>query len=96
VQPVFEAIASSANRLIGGFSTAVFRFVDGVSYLAAFTATHPAADEALTAAFPQRLADFPPFEGIRGGEAMQIADSDSGASPRSGISRDCAVTAACS
>ena len=28
VQPVFEAIAASANRLIGGFSTAVFRFVD--------------------------------------------------------------------
>ncbi len=31
VQPVFEAIAASANRLIGGFSTAVFRFVDGIA-----------------------------------------------------------------
>ena len=30
VQPVFEAIAASADRLIGGFSTAVFRFVDGM------------------------------------------------------------------
>ena len=30
VQPVFEAIAASANRLIGGFSTAVYRFVDGI------------------------------------------------------------------
>ena len=28
VQPVFAAIAASANRLIGGFSTTVFRFVD--------------------------------------------------------------------
>ena len=28
VQPVFEAIVASANRLIGGFSTAMFRFVD--------------------------------------------------------------------
>jgi GAF domain-containing protein len=39
VQPVFEAIAASANRLIGGHSTAVSRFVDGVAHLAAFT-TH--------------------------------------------------------
>ena len=46
VQPVFEAIATSANRLLGGFSTAVFRFVDGVSHLAAFTPTTPAADDA--------------------------------------------------
>ena len=44
VQPVFEAIANSANRLLGGFSTAVFRFVDGVAHLAAFTPTNPAAD----------------------------------------------------
>ena len=29
VQPVFEAIVASANRLIGGSSTAVFRFIDG-------------------------------------------------------------------
>src|SRR4051794_33145863 len=36
LQPVFEAIATSANRLIGGFSTAVFRFVDDVCYLEAF------------------------------------------------------------
>src|SRR5262245_58562258 len=28
VQPVFEAIAASANRLIGGHSAAVFRFID--------------------------------------------------------------------
>src|SRR5207253_5512293 len=41
VQPVFEAIATSANRLIGGFSTAVLRFIDGVAHLAAFTPTNP-------------------------------------------------------
>src|SRR5437868_15504483 len=28
VQPVFDAIASSANRLIGAFSTAVHRVID--------------------------------------------------------------------
>ncbi len=60
VQPVFEAIATSANRLIGGFSTAVFRFVDGVSHLAAFTPTNPAADEILKASFPRPLAEYQP------------------------------------
>ena len=77
VQPVFEAIATSANRLIGGFSTAVFRFVDGVSYLAAFTPTNPAADEVLKALFPQPLADFPAFELVRKGEAVQFPDTES-------------------
>src|SRR6202049_3977609 len=77
VQPVFEAIATSANRLIGGYSTAVFRFVDGVSHLAAFTPTHPAADEVLKASFPRPLAEFfQPFELALKGEAVQIADTE--------------------
>src|SRR5215472_7664220 len=37
VQPVFDAIAASANRLIGGFSTAVYRFVDDIVHLVSFT-----------------------------------------------------------
>jgi GAF domain-containing protein len=76
VQPVFEAIASSANRLIGGFSTAVFRFVDGASHLAAFTPTHPAADKTLTARFPRPLAEFRPYELVHDGKAVQIADTE--------------------
>ncbi len=76
VQPVFEAIAISANRLIGGHSTAVLRFVDGVSHLAAFTPTSPAADEVLKASLPRPLADFPPFEWLRKGEAVQVADAE--------------------
>src|SRR5258707_1347185 len=76
VQPVFEAIATSANRLIGGYSTAVLRFVDGVSHLAAFTPTNPAADEALEASFPRPLAEFPPFELVREGEAAQVIDTE--------------------
>src|SRR6266404_6251558 len=76
VQPVFEAIATSANRLIGGFSTAVFRFVDGMTHLVAFTRTHQAADDVLKSAFPRRLADFPPFEWVREGEVAQIADAE--------------------
>src|SRR5215470_9910594 len=35
VQPVFEAIAASANRLIGGFSGSVYRFHDGMAHVAA-------------------------------------------------------------
>jgi GAF domain-containing protein len=76
VQPVFAAIAASANRLIGGFSTAVFRFVDGVSHLAAFTPTHPAADEILRTSFPRPLAEFQPFELAYKGEPVQIADTE--------------------
>ncbi len=77
MQPVFEAIASSSNRLIGGFSTAVFRFVEDFVHLAAFTSTGTTADEALRASFPMRLADFPPFGLIGQGEATQVIDTES-------------------
>src|SRR5260370_686592 len=77
VQPVFDAIATSANRLIGGHSTGVLRFVDGVSHLSAFTPTNPAADEALEASFPRPLAEFPPFELVREGAAAQVLDTES-------------------
>lgn len=62
VQPVFEAIAASANRLLGGFSTAVFRFIGEMAHLEAFTPTNPAADKVLKAGFPSPLAAFEPFE----------------------------------
>ena len=52
VQPVFEAIVANANRLIGGFSTAVYRFVDGIVHLAAFTPINPAADEDVESRVP--------------------------------------------
>src|SRR6266851_1618093 len=70
VQPVFDAIATSANTLIGGFSTAVFRFIDGVSHLAAFTPTDPAADEILKASFPRPLAEVQSFESASNGEPV--------------------------
>src|SRR5690349_17827627 len=52
VQPVFDAIAHRANRLIRGFSTAVYRVIDDIVHIVAFTPTNPEADEALRAAFP--------------------------------------------
>jgi len=76
VQPVFEAIATTANRLIGGFSTAVFRFVDGVSHLAAFTPTSPAADEILKTSFPRPVAGYQAFELAQAGETVQITDTE--------------------
>src|SRR6185369_7830868 len=42
VQPVFEAIAESAKRLLGSFTAVVTRVVDGVIHLAASTAGYEA------------------------------------------------------
>ena len=76
VQPVFEAIASSANRLIGGFSTAVHRVIDDIIHLVAFTPTNPESDEALKAAFPRHRSEVPPVALVENGETAQIADAE--------------------
>src|SRR6266851_1336788 len=88
VQPVFEAIATSANRLIGGYSTAVLRFIGDALHLAAFTPTNAAADEALKATFPRPIAEFPPFLLVRDGETVQFADTESEDVP--GVNRELA------
>jgi hypothetical protein len=75
VQPVFTAIAISANRLLAAYSTAVFRFIDGMAYLTAFTPTNPAADEVLQASFPSPLTDFEPFKLAQSGKPVQAADA---------------------
>jgi GAF domain-containing protein len=74
VQPVFEAIAQSANRLLGGFSTAVFRFVDHVAHLAAFTPTTPAADRVLQSSYPMPPPNFEQFELAKKGQPVQTPD----------------------
>ena len=77
VQPVFEAIASSANRLIGGFSTAVYRVMSTTVHLAAFTPTDEAGDEALKAFFPRSLdGDALHFQALRNGRVVQIPDTE--------------------
>src|SRR6202035_2892283 len=76
-QPVFEAIAASSNRLIGGFSTAVLRFVGDELHLAAFTPVNPQADEVLKATFPRPVSEFPHFMLVRDGETQQFADTES-------------------
>jgi two-component system NtrC family sensor kinase len=87
VQPVFEAIVRSANTLIGGFSSTVFRFIDGVGHLKAFTPTTPAADEVLRATFPLPVSDFQPFQMAQAGEATQIADTETLSNEILGIAR---------
>src|SRR3981189_815530 len=57
VQPVFAAIVANADRMIGGFSTAVYRFVGCMVHLAAFTPIDPASDEILKSPFPHPIAE---------------------------------------
>jgi PAS domain S-box-containing protein len=78
VQPVFEAIAVSANRLMGGFSGAVFRFIDGIAHLAAFTPTTPEADDVLKKTFPMPVANLLTQQNVLNGETNQIADTEAG------------------
>lgn len=76
VQPVFEAIAASAKRLLGGFSTTVLRFIGDELHLVAYTPTDPAADETLKTSFPRLLAEFPTFALVRNGATVQFADTE--------------------
>ncbi|MGY4508126.1 GAF domain-containing protein [Bradyrhizobium sp. USDA 3650] len=76
VQPVFDAIAANANRLIGGFSTAVLRYIGGAAHLAAFTPTDPAGDRVLQASFPVPFAQFPPYRLVANGAAAQLPDTE--------------------
>ncbi len=73
---MFDAIATSANRLLAGFSTAVFRFVDGIVHIAAFTPTDPAADEALRANFPVPVEEFEAFRLAQHGKPFPIPDTE--------------------
>jgi len=57
VQPVFDAIAASAKRLLGGLSGVVTRVIGNEQHLAAFTTTDKAGDEALRSLFPARIGE---------------------------------------
>jgi hypothetical protein len=67
VQPVFETIATSARRLLGGFSSAVLRRIGDEVHLAAYTATSGPGEAALKSLFPVPLQSrFPSAQTIRG------------------------------
>src|SRR6188472_2709159 len=77
VQPVFDAIAESAKRLIGGFAAGVYRFVNEVVHLATFTSVNPAADEAFRATFPRPIADVEHFRIVHEtGAVFPIPDTE--------------------
>ena len=61
VQPVFEAIVGSAKRLLSGHGASLYRVVDGMLHLEAFTPFNPEADEVLRKSFPVSSSDYPPL-----------------------------------
>jgi GAF domain-containing protein len=76
VQPVFEEIASSANRLLGGHGTAVVRVIDGNLHLAAFTPVSPEADAVLISLYPMPTTIMPFFAQLECGEPYQEPDME--------------------
>ena len=76
VQPVFDAIAASSNRLLGGLGTAVFRIEDDVVHLAGFTSTNVEGDALLRASYPRPLTAHPIDVAIREGRGVQIPDAE--------------------
>jgi GAF domain-containing protein/CheY-like chemotaxis protein len=81
VQPVFQAIAGSANHLLGGHSTAVARIAEGHLHLVGYTSTSPEGDEALRARFPapvERNSQIARL--IETGEPLLVPDTDDEAS----------------
>jgi GAF domain-containing protein len=74
-QPVFEAIVSSARRLLGGFGGAVYRVSGDEIHLAAYISTNPSGDAALRSSFPRPLAVFsPPGEAMRRRAPVVLTD----------------------
>jgi len=76
VQPVFDAIAERSKRLVNALSTSVFRLVDGVMHLRAFTPTNPQADATLEAMFPAPLFNFSWGDAINKGDIYRVIDTD--------------------
>jgi two-component system NtrC family sensor kinase len=88
VQPVFDAIAASAKKLIGGFSAVVQRFIGDELHLAAFTPTNPEADATLQASFPTPISRFPVFLLVRDGKTVEFTDTEAEDVPQ--LNRDLA------
>src|SRR5262249_44852915 len=76
VQPVFDAIGESANRLVGAHGTTVLRIVGDMVELAAFTPVSKEADAVLRSSFPLPIAGNPHYEKLRRGEIAEAADTE--------------------
>ena len=76
-QPVFDTIVTSAQRLIGAFSTTLSRVVDDELHLVASTSTTPSGDGALRAMYPLRLTQAPLLaRAIANREPLVIDDTE--------------------
>ena len=76
VQPVFDAILSSAVRLLRGYSGAVTRIAADQIELAAFTSIDDAGDASLRALFPQSFkSETAHARAIRDRAPINIADT---------------------
>src|SRR5215470_9559402 len=77
VQPVFEAIVSSAKQLVGAYSAAVLRLINGELHLVASSATTPLGDEAFRAMYPLPLTQAPVLaQAIRDRAPFLIEDTE--------------------
>ncbi|MBI2206648.1 MAG: GAF domain-containing protein [Candidatus Rokubacteria bacterium] len=77
VQPVFDAIVTSAVRLLGGFSGVLARLVGDELRLAASTSTGGAGDDALRSFYPFRVDSNPiAVKVIREKAVFAIADTE--------------------
>jgi GAF domain-containing protein len=88
VQPILEAVAKQTNRLVSGLTTVVWRILDDVAHLAAFTHADPAADAALKAAALRiPLSSWQIGETIRKGKVFSIADTERDVRPLRDLAR---------
>jgi len=75
-QPVFQAIADSAKRLLNGRFALVTRYVDDKVHLAAFTSLGPETDAAVRAEWPRPLVANPIVAAVLKGRTFQIVDAN--------------------
>ena len=77
LQPVFSAIAERSNQLLNGHSAAVWRAIDDIMHLVAFTSTDPSGDEALRRLSPMQRNRFPALKVVlEVGGILEIADTE--------------------
>src|SRR5262249_10388497 len=75
VQPVFDAIVTTAVRLLGGYSGTLSRLANDLIHLAAFTHTDDSGDAALKMAYPcPRHSNEPHAHAIRDRAPVNIVD----------------------
>jgi GAF domain-containing protein len=79
-QPVFDAIARSAMRIVGGQSCGVTRVVGDQLHLVALSSTNPSADALVRSTYPMDLAQpLPMTEVARGGQTLAVDDTETDA-----------------